>query len=104
MLISGDHAVVAEGLRSLIGAQSDMEVVGLARNGSDAVRSSLEMKPDVVVMDNAMPVMNGTEAARKITKRNPRVQVVILSMHSNSVHVYRALQAGARGYVVKSSL
>ncbi len=104
VLIADDHEVVAEGLRSLIKAQNDMDVVGLARNGADAVRYSLEFKPDVVVMDNAMPVMNGTEAARKITKRNPRIQVVMLSMHSNSVHVYRALQAGARGYVVKSSL
>lgn len=104
VLIADDHGIVAEGLRALIEAQPDMEVVGLAGNGRDAVRLSLEIKPDVVVMDNAMPLMNGTEAARRITERNARIRVVMLSMHSNTVHVYRALQAGARGYVVKKSL
>jgi DNA-binding NarL/FixJ family response regulator len=104
VLIADDHGVVAEGLRALIEAQPDMEVVGLAGNGRDAVRRALEMKPDVVVMDNAMPLMNGTEAARKITQRCPRTAVLMLSMHSNTVHVYRALQAGVKGYVVKKSL
>lgn len=104
VLIADDHGVVAEGLRSLIEAQPDMKVVGLAGNGLDAVRRSLEMKPDVVVMDNAMPLMNGTEAARKITRSGARVRVVMLSMHSNTVHVYRALQAGASGYVAKKSV
>jgi DNA-binding NarL/FixJ family response regulator len=104
VLIADDHGVVAEALRSLIEAQPDMEVVGLAGNGIDAVRRSLEMKPDVVVMDNAMPLMNGTEAARTITARSTHIRVVMLSMHSNSVHVYRALQAGASGYVVKKSV
>jgi DNA-binding NarL/FixJ family response regulator len=104
VLIADDHGVVAEALRSLIGAQPDMEVVGLAGNGIDAVRRALEMKPDVVVMDNAMPLMNGTEAARTITGRSAHIRVVMLSMHSNSVHVHRALQAGARGYVVKKSV
>jgi DNA-binding NarL/FixJ family response regulator len=104
VLIADDHGVVAEGLRSLIDAQPDMEVVGLASDGREAVRRSLEMNPDVVVMDNAMPLMNGSEAARKITERSARIRVVMLSMHSNTVHVYRALQAGARGYVAKHSL
>jgi two-component system, NarL family, response regulator NreC len=104
VLIADDHRVVAEGLRSLIEAQPDMEVVGLSVDGLDVVRRALEMQPDVIVMDGAMPLMNGTEAARTITERSPRIRVVMLSMHSNSVHVYRALQAGARGYVVKKSL
>jgi len=104
VVIADDHRVVAEGLRALIAAQPDMEVVGLAIDGRDAVRCVQEAQPDVVVMDNGMPLMNGTEAARKITRRSPHIRIVILSMHSNSVHVYRALQAGARGYVVKSSL
>lgn len=104
VLIADDHAVIAESLRCFIDAQLDMEVVGLASNGQDAVRRALEMKPDIVVMDNAMPLMNGTEAARKITDRSAHIRVVMLSMHSNTVHVYRALQAGARGYVVKSAL
>jgi DNA-binding NarL/FixJ family response regulator len=104
VLIADDHVVVAEGLRALIEAQPDMEVVGLAGNGCDAVRCSLEMQPDVAVMDGAMPLMNGTEATRKITERSARIRVVMLSMHSNTVHVYRALQAGARGYVAKKSV
>jgi DNA-binding NarL/FixJ family response regulator len=104
VLIADDHRVVAEGLRSLIETQPDMEVVGLAGNGVDAVRRSLEIEPDVIVMDNAMPLMNGTEAARIITKKSARTRVVMLSMHSNTVHVYRALQAGSTGYVVKQSV
>lgn len=104
ILIADDHAVVAEGLRSLIDAQSDMEVVGLAGNGREAVRQTLEKRPDVVVMDNSMPELNGIEAARSITKRCADTRVVMLSMHSTSVHVRRALQAGAGGYVLKESV
>jgi DNA-binding NarL/FixJ family response regulator len=104
ILIADDHAVVAEGLRSLIEAQSDMEVVGLAGNGREAVRQTLEKKPDVVVMDNAMPELNGIEAARAIRERGEHTRVVMLSMHSTSAHVHRALQAGAKGYVLKQSV
>jgi DNA-binding NarL/FixJ family response regulator len=104
ILIADDHAVVAEGLRSLIDAQSDMEVVGLADNGREAVKKALETKPDLVVMDNAMPELNGIEAARIIRKTHAEVRIVMLSMHSNSVHVQRALGAGAGGYVLKESV
>lgn len=104
VLIADDHQVVAEGLRALIETQPDMQVVGLAGNGLDAVTRSLEMKPDVVVMDNAMPLMNGTDAARKITKESAGTRVVMLSMHSSALYVYRALRAGASGYVAKQSL
>lgn len=104
VLIADDHGVVAQGLRALIEVQRDMHVVALAANGRDAVRRAVDMSPDVVVMDNAMPVLNGTEAARIIRKRCPRTRVVMLSMHSDTVHVHRALQAGASGYVVKASV
>jgi DNA-binding NarL/FixJ family response regulator len=104
VLIADDHRIVAEGLRSLIRAQPDMEVVGLVADGLEAVRFSLEKKPNVVVMDNAMPLMNGTEATRRIVERNASISVVILSMHSDSIHVRRALQAGASGYVAKKSV
>jgi two-component system response regulator NreC len=104
ILIADDHAVVAEGLRALIESQRDMEVVALARDGREAVRRSLEKNPDVVVMDNAMPVLNGTEATRIIRKRCAHTRVVMLSMHSNIVHIHRALQAGAGGYVLKESV
>jgi DNA-binding NarL/FixJ family response regulator len=96
--------MVAEGLRSLIEAQSDMEVVGLAGNGREAVRQTLEKKPDVVVMDNAMPELNGIEATRAIRERGEHTRVVMLSMHSTSAQVHRALQAGANGYVLKQSV
>jgi DNA-binding NarL/FixJ family response regulator len=103
VLIADDHGVVAEGLRALIEAQRNMEVVALAKDGRDAVRRAVAMKPDVVVMDNAMPMLNGTEAARMIRARCPDTRVVMLSMHSDSVHVQRALHAGASGYVLKAS-
>jgi len=104
ILIADDHAVVAEGLRCMIDAQHDMEVVGLAENGREAVRQALEKRPDVVIMDNAMPELNGIEAARFIKERSEHTRVVMLSMHSTSAHVHRALQAGASGYVLKASV
>ncbi len=104
ILIADDHAIVAEGLRALIDAQRDMEVVGLTGNGREAVRQTLEKKPDVVVMDNAMPELNGIEAARIIRTRRANTRVVMLTMHSTSLHVHRALQAGASGYVLKNSV
>jgi DNA-binding NarL/FixJ family response regulator len=104
ILIADDHAVVAEGLRSLIETQPDLKVVSLAGDGREAVRQTLETQPDVVVMDNAMPELNGTEATRIIRKRCANTRVIMLSMHSNSVHIQRALQAGAGGYVLKQSV
>jgi DNA-binding NarL/FixJ family response regulator len=103
VLIADDHGVVAEGLRHLVSAQPEMEVVGIAENGREAVRAALEAKPDIVLMDHAMPVLNGTEAARVIRERCERSRVIMLSMYSDPVHVYRALQAGATGYILKKS-
>jgi DNA-binding NarL/FixJ family response regulator len=104
ILIVDDHGVVAEGLRHLLAAHPDMEVIGLADNGRDAVRSALESAPDIVLMDHAMPELNGMEAARMICDRSPATRVIMLSMYSDAVHVYRALQAGASGYIVKKSV
>jgi DNA-binding NarL/FixJ family response regulator len=81
-----------------------MEVIGLAVNGNEAVRQAVAMKPDLVVMDNAMPGLNGIEATRIIRKSCIDVRVLMLSMHSSSVHVHRALGAGASGYVLKESV
>jgi DNA-binding NarL/FixJ family response regulator len=103
VLLADDHRVVTDGLRSLINAQGDMKVVAVADNGLDAVRRSIESKPDVVVMDQAMPEMNGTEAAQMIRARRSATRVIILSMHSNLEHVQRALHAGVNGYVLKAS-
>ena len=104
VLIADDHAVVAEGLSYLIQAQPDMEVVGCVTDGRDAVRSAVLSRPDIVLMDIAMPELNGTEATHLICERGLDTRVVMLSMYSDPVHVCRALQAGASGYVVKKSV
>jgi DNA-binding NarL/FixJ family response regulator len=104
VLIADDHGVVAEGLRKLVEAQADMEVVALVADGHEAVRCAVETAPDVVLMDIGMPVLNGTEATRMIHERCPETRVVVLSAYSDAVHVYRALQAGAAGYVAKKSV
>ena len=104
ILIADDHGVVAEGLRHLVSAQSEMEVVGLAENGREVVRAVLDTQPDIVLMDHAMPLLNGTEATRLIRDRGQQTRVIMLSMYSDAVHVYRALQAGATGYIVKKSV
>jgi DNA-binding NarL/FixJ family response regulator len=103
VFIIDDHAVVAEGLRFVVEAQGDMEVIGCIQDSRDAVRRSIETRPDVILMDHAMPVLNGTEAARMIHEHCPETRVIMLSMYSDAVHVLRALQAGATGYVVKRS-
>ncbi len=103
ILIADDHGVVAEGLQYLVAANSDFEVVGRVADGREAVRRALELEPDIVVMDMAMPLMNGIEATRVIRDRNPGTRVIMLSMYSNPEYVYRALEAGASGFVVKRS-
>ena len=103
VLLADDHRVIIDGLRSLIDSHEDMRVVALAANGMEAVRRTLDSKPDVVVIDQAMPEMNGTEAVRLIRSRREATRVVILSMHSNPEYVQRALSAGASGYVLKAS-
>ena len=104
VFIADDHGVLAEGLRHLLTSQPEMSVVGVAENGRDAVRSVMETTPDIVLMDHGMPLLNGTEATRLIRERCPQTRVIMLSMYSDVVHVYRALQAGATGYIVKKSV
>lgn len=98
-----DHAVVRDGLRLLIETQSDMRVVGTASDGRSAVRQVLLTHPDIVIMDIAMPELNGVEATRQIREGSPHTKVVVLSMHSSSEHVFQALKAGAKGYLLKES-
>lgn len=103
VLIADDHALVAEGLASLIAAQPGFEVVGRAADGREAARCALELEPDVVVMDLSMPEMNGIEATREIRARRKQTRVVMLSIHSEPEYIQRALEAGAEGYLVKRS-
>src|SRR5437879_9592534 len=99
VLIADGRGAVAEGWRSLIEAQTDMKVIALVEDGREAVRRAMESSPDVVLMDIGMPVLNGTEATRIIRERRPRTRVIMLSAYTDPVHVYRALQAGASGYI-----
>jgi DNA-binding NarL/FixJ family response regulator len=103
VLIADDHGVVADGLRFIVEAQADMEVIACVQDGREAVRLAIESRPDVVLIDHAMPILNGAEATHIIRERSPETRVIVLSMYSNGVHVMRALQAGATGYVVKKS-
>ena len=104
VLIADDHTLVAEGLRDLVEMQTDMQVIAVVGDGREAVRRAMEDNPDVVLMDIAMPLLNGTEATRTIQERCPQVRVIVLSAYSDPIHVYRALQAGARGYISKKSV
>jgi len=104
ILIADDHAIVRQGLKSLIESHGDMEVVGEAEDGQTAVRLAQELSPDVIVMDVTMPDMNGVEATRQVRQQNPNIKVVVLSMHPDKHIVRESLRAGALGYVLKSYL
>ena len=103
VLLADDHAMLRDGLNVLLSAGEGIEVVAAVGDGREAVRAAQELNPDVVVMDLAMPELNGIEAARLLRDRCPATRVVILSMHSSSEHVHRALEAGAAGYLLKES-
>jgi DNA-binding NarL/FixJ family response regulator len=103
VVLADDHAVVRDGLRLVLEARDDVEVVGVVADGREAVRLAEELHPDVFVMDITMPELNGIEATRQIRERMQNIQVVILSMHATSEHIYQALQAGAVGYLLKDS-
>lgn len=103
VLVADDHAIIREGLSVMLGNQPDMEVVGIASNGRDAIRLVDEHEPDVAVMDISMPELNGIEAIQQILPRHPHMQVVVLSIHETKPYVYRALKAGAMGYLIKET-
>ncbi len=103
ILLADDHTVMRNGLRLLLERQANLTVVGEASDGRETVRVAEAVLPDVVVMDIAMPNLNGIEAARQITNTRPGTAIVILSMHSDESYVIRALKAGARAYLLKDS-
>lgn len=103
ILLADDHGIVRKGLRFLLDRQPGMEVLGEASDGREAVELAEQLNPDVVVMDIAMPRLNGIEATSQIVKRHPRIGVIILSMHSDEGYIMRTLTAGAKGYLLKDS-
>lgn len=103
VFLADDHAIIRDGLAFILRAEPDLEVVGSATNGRDAVAQIQELRPDVVVMDISMPELNGIDAAAQLHTLVPATRVIILSMHSSREHVVRALTAGASGYLLKES-
>ena len=103
ILVADDHGIVRKGLRFLLDRQPGMEVVGEASEGREAVKLSEELTPNVVIMDVAMPLLNGIDAAAQIMKGNPNTGIVMLSMYADEAYLVRALSAGAKGYLLKDS-
>ena len=104
ILIADDHELIRQGVRSILHSVRDAQVVGEAVTGLQAVEQTQKLKPDVVVMDLAMPELDGIEATRQIRSANPSTQVIVLTMHDSEIMVRRVLNAGASGYVLKSEL
>lgn len=103
VLIADDHGIVRKGLRLQLEQDNAFEVVGEATEGREAVRFSDEILPDIVLMDIAMPNLNGIQATAQLSKKNPQIGVIILSMHSDETYITRALAAGAKGYLLKEN-
>lgn len=103
VLLADDHSVVRSGFRMLLSAQPDLEVVGEASNGREAIQLAASLQPDVIVMDVTMPELNGIEATRRVAQDVPKARVIALSMHKDAVYVREILRAGARGYLLKDS-
>jgi DNA-binding NarL/FixJ family response regulator len=103
ILLADDHGIVRKGLRFLLEQNPGMVVVGEAADGREAVRIAEELAPGVIVMDIAMPLLNGIDATAQVLKRNPSIGVIMLSMHSDEGYLVRALSAGAKGYLLKDS-
>ena len=103
VLLAEDHTIVREGLRALLNSEKDIEVVGEAENGHQAVELARKLCPAVVVMDIAMPLLNGLEATRQILRSTPAVKVLILSAHSDDAYVEHVMALGASGYLIKQT-
>lgn len=104
LLIADDNAPLREGLRTLLGAVEDLEVVGEAATGEEAIRQAALLQPDVILMDIKMPGLNGIEATRQIVNTSPHISILILTMFEDDDSVFAALRAGARGYLLKGAL
>ena len=103
VLLADDHAILRDGIRALLSDESDLVVVGEAEDGRLAVEQTRALRPDVVVMDIGMPLLNGLEATRQIRREHPQTRVLILTMHQNEEYLSQVLAAGASGYVLKQA-
>jgi len=102
VLVVDDHVLIRQGIRALIESVEGIEVVGEAENGKEALKKSIELLPDVVIMDLGMPVLNGIEATRQIMKALPRTRILALTAHADEKYVFQTLKAGASGYLLKT--
>lgn len=104
ILLADDHTIVRQGLKLILAAHKDLAVVGEAANGREAVELAASLKPDIVLVDVAMPELNGIEATRRMVHAAPRLRVLVLSMHKEATYVREILKAGARGYILKDAI
>jgi DNA-binding NarL/FixJ family response regulator len=104
VLLADDHTIVRQGLKLILAAQPDFEVVGEASNGREAADLAEKLRPDIVLMDVQMPELNGIEATRRMVAANSRIRVLVLSMHKEALYVREVLKAGARGYILKDAI
>lgn len=99
-----DHAIIRDGIKALIGMDGKMDVIGEAADGKEAVEKAAKLRPDLIIMDIGLPVMDGLEATRRILKRNPAVRILILTQHDNKEYVLSSIKAGAKGYLPKKAV
>ena len=104
VLLADDHTIVRQGLKLILSGSPDFQIAGEAANGVEAVDLAKKLKPDIVLMDVGMPELNGVEATRRMVADNPRIRVLVLSMHKEAVYVREILKAGARGYILKDAI
>ena len=104
ILLADDHAIMRDGIRALVGLHDDIEIVGEASEGRETIDKVQELEPDIVVMDIAMPGMDGLEATRRIKNKHPKVKVLVLTQYNNREYILSAIKAGAAGYVPKRAL
>jgi DNA-binding NarL/FixJ family response regulator len=104
VLLVDDHAIMRDGIKALLSIDSDIEIVGEAEEGKEAIEKAAALSPDVIVMDIAMPGMDGLEATRRIMKQNPKAKVLVLSQYDNREYVLSAIKAGSAGYLPKRAL
>jgi two-component system, NarL family, response regulator NreC len=101
ILLADDHTILRQGLKLILSSQPDLQVIGEAANGNEVVQLAQELRPDIVLLDVAMPELNGIDATRRMMETNPKLRILVLSMHKEAVYVREILRAGARGYLLK---